>query len=254
MRYARKGRKGFRGRRRSARGSLRSMARSRPTRFKKLAKSVYRLQRAVSTGGQIIKTKFSVNDTTASADYFHFPLCNYAGQSMIFGSTTAQTTDRRVKHLSSAIDIFLNSSSEDDTIQYTMVIVSLKDIMSTQVNFSNTYLTLTNGLHYEMINGTCVMNTEFFNIHYSKRFTLGNNGNGATGASATSGPGRWDRRFFRIQRIGTRPSAPIGSWKDMACPRDPSQNFYVILFNDNSVLDLENPGITVNCIHTFKTL
>lgn len=239
-------------RRRGSKG-LRRMARGRVGKITKLARTVRRLQRRVNTGGEIVNLG-QVIDNVVTADYAEFNITGYSAQNLIFGSGADDVEQNSVRHISTGLDILVDANTEDDNIVYTAFLVSLKDEAAPAMNFSTGFLTLTSGVHYQFLDGQVLLNKKYFKIHKYKRLITGNYGTAFGTASAATGPTRNQHRFYWKQIIGTRPRNPVGNWNTLACPRDPSQNYFFLLFNNNSGLDLENPRWSLNIVSTFKTV
>lgn len=229
------------------------MARGRTGKITKLARSVRRLYRRVATSGQTLNTS-SIWQQTLTSDYNAYNLTSYSNQALIFGTAADDTNDNSIRHVSFGMDVLIDANTEDDNIRYSVFLVSLKDEAAQAVNFSTGAITLSSNIHYQFVNGQTLLNKKYFKIHKYKRLITGNYGTALGLPSSSSGPSRNEHRFYWKLKLGTKPKNPVGNWNAMPCPRDPSQNYFLIVFNDNSPLDLENPLISMNCIHTFRTV
>jgi hypothetical protein len=195
-------------------------------------------------------------DTNLSSPVDIFKLSNYSNWQPIFGAAANDATANKMIHKSFGLDMFLNSSNETDSIQFTIFLVSLKDDMRGG-GFNNTSgaLSLSNGIDYYQLQGLTLLNKSQFNIHAIKRCVLGNNGVGLGSSTAQTQYGT-DRRFYMKQRCNkTIVGTPnVGDWKSMDCSQDPSDNYYLLIFNDNGILDAENPRVRINVVHSIEQL
>jgi len=164
----------------------------------------------------------------------------------IFGSDSSDLTNVQKMYVNSyKLDVRLNQGSEPDLTYYTAFIVSLKDQsndVQTWLNSTTGALVMTPGIHYTDLgtDGRVLMNKKYFNIHAFKRFYMG----GRPGDQ--SAPACKDISFTikpkqrTIENPGGNIFGTISGRNGLAFPRDPSQNYFFILFNDNSGIDFEN--------------
>lgn len=221
--------------------------------LKKLARSVRKVRRLVNIKVQRLNLHANYEFTVSegAALFNAVPLCNYASQNLLFGTAADDLTNNSVRHISTSIDCLVEANTEPDNINFTVFIVSLKDEAASLLDLSNGYITgLTNGLHYVKNDGLVMVNPKYFHIHKAKRFTTGNFTAALTSGAAVGAKGLC--RFFWKQRIMKTVKNPAGNWRDLVSPRDPSQNYYMIFFNNNSALDLENPQVQMNVVSTFR--
>lgn len=147
------------------------------------------------------------------------------------------------------VDARLTQDNEGDLIWYTMFVVSLKDDAADSTTFdpATGALTLTSDTHYTVLGaqGKALINPRMFNIHAYKRFSMGGR------AGDQSNPVQRDLSFTIVPKDKqiTNPRgnifAGVGS---LSFPKDPSKNYYMILFNDDSAVDLATNKITINLI------
>jgi len=124
-------------------------------------------------------------DTDLSSDYNYFNLSNYSSYSRIFGSSSDDEQSKKMIHKSFGLDLYVNSSSEPNAINFTIFLVSLKDTVRGSAWNNNTGgLSLSNNVDYYTKDGFTLLNKDCFNIHSVKRFTLGNNGVGLGSSTA----------------------------------------------------------------------
>jgi len=178
------------------------------------------------------------------------PLCNFSAQTLIFGSAADDTTTNQCKYLSSGIDMIVDAAAETDTVNFTMFVVSLKDQATQAFNPTTGLLTLTAGVHYSSLEGMAMVNKTYFNVHKVKRFATGNHGAASYVSSALDDSKLRMRTYFKIKPNMTVKN-PTGDWKALVCPRDPSQNWYILFFNNDT--DADAPTLTMNQVSTYKS-
>lgn len=246
--YARKGRASKR---------LATLAKGKTTAVQALAKSVRTLQRVVRRGHQIQNYFAGESRVALSANVSIFNLCNYSGYSPIFGADADDDNNQMIQHKSFGLDTYFsleNSiNNEEDTIGFTVFIVSLKDSIGSAFNPGTGGLSLTDGVHYAMVNGIAMINKKVFTIHHTRRFNLTNHGTALANPSAQTQFGTDRRIYFKVSpnKVIMNPS---GDWKALSSAVDPSKQYYMLVFNDNSVADLESPVVSFTSVHTMKTM
>ena len=238
-----------------SKSKLNSMAKGgKPSQITVLAKAVKALQN--KNKQESVYLNFGDQfDTTLSSDVNIFPLSRFTAWNPIFGSSANDVLGNKTIHKSFGLDMYLNSNNETDTIQFTIFLVSLKDnIRGGAFNASSGALSLTSGTDYYIQNGLAMLNKASFNIHHVKRCVLGNNGVGLGSSTAQNQYGT-DRRYYIKQRCNkVIQTAGSGDWKTLSCSQDPSDNYYLLIFNDNGILDAENPRVRINTVHTVQQL
>jgi len=164
----------------------------------------------------------------------------------IFGSNTQDVINADKVYINNyKLDVRLSQETEADRIYYTAFLVSLKD----QGGDVNTFdpatgsLTLTPGIHYQTLstNGRVMINMKFFNIHSFKRFTMG----GRPGDQ--SAPETRDLSFTIVpkQKLIVNPRGNVLQNAAFSFPKDPSQNYFMLLFNDDSATDFQVNKISI---------
>ena len=204
-----------------------------------LAKAVKKLNTVSYNKVTMVMEGMVNNQASVIAPYFIQPLlADMRNWVPTFGSTSADITNADKVWINSyKIDCRLSQASEADRITYSAFIVSLKD----QANDSSTFdpatgsLALQNGVHYQLLptNGSVLMNTKFVNIHSYKRFMMG----GRAGDQST--PETRDLSFTirPKEKVISNPRGNVFGVSGLTFPKDPSQNYYFILFNDDSFGD-----------------
>jgi len=143
------------------------------------------------------------------------------------------------------VDARLIQATEADLIWYSSFVVSLKDDGADSTTFdpATGILTLTPGVHYTTLagNGKVLVNPRFFNIHSYKRFYMG----GRPGDQ--SAPANKDLSFTIVpkQKLITNPKGNIFGTGGLSFPKDPSKNYYMLLFNDDNGGDFQVNTINI---------
>jgi hypothetical protein len=164
----------------------------------------------------------------------------------IFGSVAADINQADKMYINSyKLDVRLTQGNEADRIFYTAFLVSLKD----QGNDASTFdpatgtLGLVDNVHFITLpdNGRALLNEKFFNIHAMKRFVMG----GRPGDQST--PETRDLSFTLVpkQKLIVNPRGNVLQNASFSFPKDPSQNYYFLLFNDDSAGDLQTNKIHI---------
>jgi len=205
----------------------------------KLKAAVKKLNTVSYNKVTMIMTGMNNNQAAVVAPYFLQPIMfDMRNWTPIFGSNASDVVNADKVWINSyKIDARLSQASEADRITYSAFIVSLKD----DANDSSTFdpatgsLALADNVHYQTLptNGSVLMNTKFFNIHSYKRFTMG----GRSGDQST--PETRDLSFTirPKQKVITNPRGNVFGVSGLTFPKDPSQNYFFILFNDDSFGD-----------------
>ena len=249
MAYGRKGAKRYP---RKGKG-VSKLTKAKPTAITTLAKAVKSIQLKMKRKTLLLNYGQQF-DRELSSDYDYFKLSNYSNWVNIFGSGADDATAGKMIHKSFGMDIYLNSSTEPDPIQFTIFLVSLKDSMrSAAWTQTNGNLSLSSGAEYYAQNGLVLLNKKCFNIHGVKRCVLGNNGVGLGSSTAQTQYGT-DRRYYMKMSCNKTVEDTAGNWKDLQSSPDPSDNYYLLIFNDNGILDAQNPRVRINVVHTVEQL
>lgn len=190
--------------------------------------------------------------------YFQFSYV--PGWGRIFGTSANDEECNSVIWKSFGMDLHIRSFNETDQVNFTMFVVSLKKEAAPFYNAATGALTLTDGQEYintsatgsDTCAGLVMLNKRLFNIHYVKRFTLGNNGAALNISGAQTQFGT-DRRFYAKFSPNRKITNPYGDWK-AATPAEITDNYYLLIFNNNSTADAESPRMFLNTVHTVQQL
>lgn len=219
-----------------------------------LSRQVRTLQKKVSNVSQIENFKMIVSGDSLSSPYYAYNLSRFGDWSLLFPSTTTALTNVRnsMYWKKTNIDLYITHKSlndEEEPVQYTVMIVRRKKEAGSSTQ-GLTDLTLNADVDYSAINGKAYMNLKKWTVVYSRRFVLGGEFYNATAdtslASGESGYKRLQISFTPKCKVVN----PDGGWKNLTNPPDPTDQFYLLVFNDNSVADLESPQMDISAIHT----
>lgn len=169
-----------------------------------------------------------------------------------YSSTDVANCDKAYLN-SKDVYVSVRQNNEPNLIRYTMFVVSLKDQGADSTTFDplTGALTLANGTHYtNIVSDQVRISPRFFNIHAMRRFTMGYEGSVGPTADTMS-----ERRFViklkPAKKLIQNPKGNVFANSAFMFPKDPSQNYWVILFNDNTSVDLENNKLDINTIDHF---
>lgn len=233
------------------------MAKGKSSGLQSLAKAVAGLQRKVRGQHQFLSYVQGATQSNLSTPFNAINLCDFSAMTGMFGSSADDETDNKIIHQSFGIDGYVSLenllNNEEDSVTITMFLVSLKDQIGGAFNPSTGALTLSNTVHYYSQDGLTMLNKRIFNIHKVKRRVITNHGTALAQPSAQT-QGGTDFRFYWKWSPRSTILNPTGDWKSLASGLDPSKSYYLLIFNNNSVVDLESPCITYNIVHTMKTI
>lgn len=219
-----------------------------------LAKAVKNIQLKMKQKTIMLNYGQQFDNSLISGDFDQFKLSNYSAWTPIFGASGDDGTANKMIHKSFGLDMYINANSESDETHFTVFLVSLKDDMrGAGFNNTNGTLSLSSGFDYYQTSGFTMLNKKNFNIHGIRRFTLGNNGVGLGSSTAQTQYGT-DRRVYLKMRCNKTVTNSTGNWRDLGCSPDPSDNYYLLVFNDNGIFDATYPRVRINVVHTVEQL
>lgn len=240
---------------RKGRSKVGAMAKGKSTKIQSLAKAVSRIQRSMRTNVEYLNYgQQGYFAPTNTPDVLN--LSAFSSFSDLFGSSSNDDVANKIVHKSFGIDMYLTLEStvnEPDTTMFTIFLVSLKDSIGPAFNSSTGALSLSNGQHYSIQGGMALLNKKCFTIHKTKRVVLSNHGTSLANPSAQTQGGTDWRHYWRIP-VNKMITNPIGDWKALGTAQDPSKQYYLLVFSDNSGVDLQNPRFNYNIVHTMKTV
>lgn len=247
----------YRARRRVRKPVAKLASGKRKTAIQKLAGAVARLQKKNRSDAEYLNFQYGVEPTGMESPAYIYPLNFYSGMTPIFGVSADDLAANKIIHKTAGVDMRVTLenpvNNEENTVGFTAFLVSLKDDIGSVFNPTTGAITLTQNVTHYINQGMALLNKKMFNIHRVKRFTLTNHGENLNYSSAQTQYGT-DMRWYWKVAINKTIQNPQGNWKSLGSALDPSKNYYIIVFNDNSVIDLESPTVAITAVHTFKTV
>ena len=226
--------------------------RAAPKKTASVAKKVTTLARTVKKLTKISYDKISMHgvpslNTNVTLPYFQYHIEDIMNSwTPIFGYDSADLQNVNKVYINSYnVDMRLRQDNEADLIYYSMFVVSLKDQAADSTTFdpATGQLTLAPNIHYYAgDNGRVLINTRFFNIHKYKRFYMG----GRTGDQ--SAPCLRDLSFKLTpkKKLIENPRGNVFGVSGLTFPKDPSQNHFILLFNDDAGADLQTNKVNIS--------
>lgn len=221
-----------------------------------LSKSISRINRTLRQKSPPLLLTRSF--TTGMANpLVSYGLDQYPSMTPVFGTATDDLECNRVLDKSDVMDITVTLESpvnnEEETINFTAYIVQLKDAIAG--NYSSGALALTNSVHYVSApnpGGHALLNLKYFKILKSKKFTLSNYGAALSLSAGQTQFGTTQRWTWKLnqKRLVQNPTGNFAA----SAPVDPSQARFLIIFNDNSIVDGESPTIYVNHVKSLRQI
>jgi hypothetical protein len=219
--------------------------------------TVAALAKQVAKLGKISYDKVVTGSTYADSDnltanYNAYNVSRiYNNCTPIFGNVAADLAEvNKVMLTRKEIYVSIRQNNEPNLVRMTLFLVSLKDQGASTTLFDpatrQLVLTSAGGADIAAIGKPeCAkLNPKSFTVHATKRFTMGYEGSAGPTSDTYS-----QRRFKFVikpkQPLIQNPVGNIFANSSFGSPIDPSQNYFIIAINDNSVVDLEYPKIDV---------
>lgn len=244
-------------------GGIRRLVKGKGSAIKTLAKAVRSIQ--VKNKKQVRYLNFqqtsNVTNISGTAPTV-LPLSDFNSMGWCFGTGSDDLSDSKLIHSSFGIDNYITLenliNNEEETIQFTCMLVSLRDPATQIYNFqTNTFswnsTPNTSNQTHAVSGGLVLLNKKYFKIHKTKRFVLSNHGTPLTNPSA-SGQYGIDQRFYWKFSPNALIENPGGNVLALRNGADPSKTYFMLVFSDNSAADLESPAWTYTAVHTMRTV
>lgn len=229
-----------------------------------LTKRVNQLARRVASNSEVHYCYRSSTGGIIGTPYASINLCRYTdlfnasgSGGPLFGSSALDFDNiNKIKHYSFALQFKIDIANEPANVDYTCALISFKRNASALYNATTGGLNITDGPHYRLTGGMCMLNKALMNIHYYRRFTLGNNNIALTTVNGVGDSTRVcinDHVKIKPNRFITNPGivGTNGDLDQLQADQDPTCQYYFIIFNNNSTVDVESPSIDWQCIHKF---
>jgi hypothetical protein len=153
------------------------------------------------------------------------------------------------------------TTQEPDGIGFSVFCVSLKKTASDIITSAGDLSGLTAGTHYVGNGSKVLLNMNYFNLHYVKRFVQGSEnvyrpvlGSAAPGVqsvpSETASLQKTGKISLPYGKYGMAVTNPSGDWKAGGHPKADTQNYFMLFFSDNVTVDGQNPFLSYNAVHS----
>lgn len=250
MVYFRKRRVTYRKRRGGALNRLTKPRRK--TAVQQLAKQVLTLRNNLKRDTEYLNYGQTWNLTNLSLPFAAFHLNSFTNWANIFGTTASDNTNNAAIWKSSGLDLYFSTGNENALTTFTVFLLHARDEAANLISSTGS-LSMSSGDAYYAIGSQTMINKKYFKILNVKRFQLGNNGQPASTSTAQLQYGI-ERRMYMKFRPNKKITNPGGDWKDLGRSLDPSGNYYLVVFNDNSSADLEYPTLSITAVHTVQKI
>lgn len=186
------------------------------------------------------------------------PLSQYSTWSRIFGTDADDESNHSALWKKTELDMEINANGERANVDYSMFIVTLTKLGQEELFTPATgglagplgTTTLANSTHYyQALSGMTYLNKRYFNIIRRKRLVTG-----SAGALATDTPDL-NPRFQTVIKHnagkGHTLRNPKGDWKAIPSPQVAAQNYYILIFNNDSTAD-QSVLFRYSGVHTLQ--
>lgn len=260
-----------------ARDTRVALARSRASSasVEQLQAQLNRLSRSVKKIPQEHFLTYSLSNQSIIRDYIAINLSNFTTASgtvatgpgysvnppaaLNFGTTANDLETNRITD--KMIEFKLRCSltgTEPDNVNYSAFVVSLRDDANDGALYDpvNGQLTMTDGKEYTKSPtagalSMVLLNPKIFKIHKRWQFAIGNNGF-APGTSTAQQGLLSEKTISYKKRLGFDIVNPTGDvWQQCQSARDPSKQLYLLIFNDDTYLDLQAQRFDFNMVRTM---
>jgi len=143
------------------------------------------------------------------------------------------------------MDILIQPANEANVIDMTFFLVTLKPDTMKQTNVETSFMTtLESDVHFRSFsNSLTYVNTSIFKIHMCKRIQTFENYTDGTPET------RGFHRIYKKMRVNMDIKSNGSNWTSVTDNEWPlDQRYYFLIFNNNSVADLQYPTISYNCL------
>jgi len=227
-----------------------------------LARQVATLSKKVR--GTTSEVQYSANavnpiGNVGGTNLYILPLSQFAGWSRTFGTDADDESNHRALWKKSNFEFKIETNGERANVDYTMYVVSLtrqgmEELFTPSSGGLAGPLGITppqNTVHYSIggTYGMSFLNRNYFNIHFCRRFITG-----TTGSTATDVQDLRKRWYYKLAHNGGKGHIiknNKGDWKAQPSPQLAGQNYYVMIFNNDSTAD-QSVQFYLNAIHTLQ--
>lgn len=203
------------------------------------------IKKALAPHTQTIRLFSPIPSTNISESYQGFQLNPIQNSTRIFGTDANDMHANQAKHVRMDVDFVIRRGSEHDGVQLTVYIVSPHNNCRDDLFDSNTgSLSLLSNQDYNITGGIAFVNPQTLKIH--KRWKIG------------FPPGAQGEVVYPMEKRKSftfRPNNLIknkgGDFSTLRCPYKPTHNYFMLIFNNNSAVDLEFPNIYGSVVNTY---
>lgn len=218
-----------------------------------LAGGLQRVQRRMQIGKQI--SQYAQNyDYNLAADYGYHDLVVPTAWTNIFTDPESVENATRVQTKGVKLDMLFTCHSEMDPTDLSVFVVSLKPETADQLlDIAGSDLaSMVAGAHYAKVgtySGQVFLNEQFFNIHRTYKFSI----TGTLQATTVEASREASASFKRISTYvpwSRKLWSGRNDWRDSLTSARvaSSAKLYVLMFNNNSAVDLNYPHVTTNAV------
>lgn len=213
-----------------------------------LAQKVQKISKVVkSTTSDIVygTSGSSPIGNVAGNNVYIQPISQYSTWTRTFGTDADDESNHKALWKRTTIDCQINANGERAFLDYTFFVVSLTKLGMEELFTPATgglagplgASGLTNGTHYYAGStpGLTLVNKKYFNIHMCKRMRTGSPGSLATDTNDLSK--RWMFKIAHNKGKGHLLQNAKGDWKAIPSPQLANQNYYFLIFNNDSTAD-----------------
>lgn len=227
-----------------------------------LARQVKSLSRKVAgTTSMIQYTQFANNEVIGNAggtNCYIKPLSQYGNWSRIFGTDADDESNHSAIWKKSNFDFEIDAGTERNSIDYSFYLVSLTKLGMEELFTPSTgglagplgITSLTNLTHYVAnARQMTFLNRKYFNVHQCKRLITGSGG--SVSYETASLRKRWYLKMSHNGVNGHKLQNAKGDWKAIPSPQLAAQNYYILIFNNDSTAD-DSVKFSMNALHTLQ--
>lgn len=229
----------------------RRRTRRRTRRYSRISKPVVRqmIRKAVKPLTRVTRLHLYGDALALQANYNIYNLTLIANADRVFNTVAQDHESRRCKHTSLRLDCLIQCNTENDGTTLTAYIVSPKaNAEDAFFDSASGGLTLgASGTSFQTMSGQAYLNPDYFKIYMRKKLFFA-----PTGAADVRNTNVMFKRFtFNMKPQWNLRNNGAAEWGDLVCPQLPHQNLYLLIFNDNQIIDAEWPTVSYTVLNTY---
>lgn len=221
-----------------------------------LSKDLAKVKASMSRTSHTYQYSKVLTDQPLSANYLVVNLVAPNTWSPVFADDTneAEFASANLRHI--RVDGYIDSGNETDSrTNFTMCLVKLKEKILRTLDVSKELAALTQNREYTYVNGVALLNPKQFTVKQMRRFSIGPAVENHVGTTHATNIRDNQKRFsfsIPINKKIEAANGSIGNWKINGGDVKISTRYYLIIFNDNSLLDGRFPKLTLNQLMTVS--